>query len=511
MIKSVLNLLEITAHKFPNKVALKDTHNSVSFLEYQSLAQNIGSSISLSFKRNYSKPIIVFVDRKIEPLIAFMGVIYSGNFYVPVDNRTPKERLLSIINVLQPIAAIGFNSSDYDLIKSLELDIKYLNYFDLTENSIDFERLTTIRKAALDVDPVYAIFTSGSTGVPKAVVISHKSVLDLSNWLIETFAFDETDILGNQTPFYFDGSVKDIYISLKTGSTLFIIPPKCFSFPKILIETLANEKISAILWATSAMVLTAKSGILENISLPELKKIFFAGEAMFGTHLNIWRKNLPYCQYINLYGPTEITVDCAYYVVDRDFKDNEVVPIGKACENKGLLMIDENNQVVEGNGPGELAVRGTGLALGYFNNPDQTAKSFIQNPKHNHYKDIIYKTGDNVQLNTLGEFEFIGRKDFQIKHMGNRIELGEIEAAIYTIGSVKQAVCAYDKKREKIVLFYTANEEISPEAFLKEISTRIPKYMFPNRFEYLQEMPMNANEKIDRNIINQWLNAKDLI
>lgn len=509
MIKNILQLLEETAQRFPENIAIKDDNTSISFKEYVDQAKSIGTFLIGQDTTNYSKPIIVMVDRKVEPLVSFMGVLYSGNFYVPVDNKTPIERLKNIVKVLDPIAVIGFTNNEKELFSQIDEKIPFHLFTEIVTGKADPEVLSKVRSNSLDVDPAYAIFTSGSTGVPKAVVISHKSVIDLNSWLVETFEFDQNDVIGNQTPFYFDASVKDIYISIRTGATLVVIPPKCFSFPKLLVENLLQNEVSAILWATSAVVLTAKSGILEEHTFPKLKKIFFAGEAMYGKHLNIWKEYHPNCTYINLYGPTEVTVDSTYYIVDRDFKDNEVVPIGRNCDNKATFILNENDEILVGKVQGELAVRGTGVALGYYNNKEKTDEVFIQNPQHNHYKDLIYKTGDFVRINDFGEIEFIGRKDFQVKHMGNRIELGEIEAAVYGLPEVKHAACVYDAKNEKIVLYYTSDSEILPAKFLKELAVNLPKYMFPNRFIHLTEMPLNANGKVDKKAFKAKLNEED--
>jgi len=506
MIKNVLQLLEITAELFPEKTALVDENRLLSYKSYLNEAKRVGSALVGLHNEKYSRPIIVFVDRRVDTIIAFMGVLYSGNFYVPIDSKTPLERLRGIVNILKPIAVIGFSESENKLILNLNCELPYYSFDNLLSQSINNEELNIVRANSIDLDPVYAIFTSGSTGIPKAVAISHRSVVDLSHWLVTTFSFDYSDVIGNQTPFYFDASVKDIYLSLRSGATLVVISHKCFSFPKLLVEALENNKVTAILWATSAIVMIAKSGILADLKLDSLKRVFFAGEAMFGKHLNIWKEAFPNCSYVNLYGPTEVTVDSTYYVVNRIFKDNEVVPIGNNCDNKRVFILNENNQVLTGKVEGELAVSGSGVSLGYYNNLEQTEKGFIQNPLHNHYTEIIYKTGDYVRINDFGEIEFVGRKDFQVKHMGNRIELGEIEAAVYSISHVKQAVCVYDEKHEKIILFYTSNVEISSTIFLKELSLFVPKYMYPSKFIRLNEMPMNANTKIDRQAIRLKMN-----
>lgn len=509
MIKNILQLLEICASSFPNKTALIDEQREVSFSQYLKEAKSIGSVLSELHQEPYSKPIIVFVDRRIDTVIAFMGVLYSGHFYVPVDNKTPIERLRNIVQVLNPMAFITFTDLEHKLVQNLNIEVPNYLFQELIAKPINQSALDQIRSHSIDIDPVYAIFTSGSTGVPKAVAINHRAVVDLSYWLVSTFSFDSTDVIGNQTPFYFDASVKDIYLSIRSGATLVVIPQKCFSFPQLLSENLQKNQVTTLLWATSAVVMTAKSGVLEKLKLSSLKRVFFAGEAMFGKHLNMWKQAFPDCNYINLYGPTEVTVDSTYYIVNRDFKDNDVVPIGNHCDNKRVFILDENNQVLFGQAAGELAVTGSAVALGYYNNVEQTNKVFIQNPLHQHYKDIIYKTGDFVRINDFGEIEFVGRKDFQVKHMGNRIELGEIEAAVYGLSQVKHAACVYDSENEKIVLFYTSEDEISPAMFLKELSLSIPKYMYPNKFIRLQQMPMNANSKIDRKAIKLMLNESN--
>lgn len=508
MIKNILQLLENTAQRLPNSLALKDENQSLTFQEYVDTAKIIGSFLTINASHTYSRPVVVMVDRNLEPLVAFMGVVYSGNFYVPVDNRTPPERLRNILEVLDPIAIIGFTENEKIQCNAIGNKIPFYLYKEIITGEVDEVLLSAVRQKAIDVDPLYAIFTSGSTGLPKAVAISHKSVLDLSSWLSETFSFDNSDVIGNQTPFYFDASVKDIYVSLRTGAAIIIIPSKCFLFPKLLVEFLDDNAVTTILWATSAVVLTAKSGILEDATLPKLKRIFFAGEAMFGKHLNIWKKHFPDGTFINLYGPTEVTVDSSFYIVNREFQDNEVIPIGGNCDNKQLFLLDGENQVLFGNVEGELAVRGTGVALGYYNDRERTEQVFIQNPLHNHYQDLIYKTGDFVRRNRYGEIEFIGRKDFQVKHMGNRIELGEIEAAAYGIEEIKHAACVYDQNSEKIVLYYTSNNELEPKFFIKELSHNLPKYMMPNRFVLIEQMPLNANGKVDKKAINAWLNEK---
>ena len=264
-----------------------------------------------------------------------------------------------------------------------------------------------------------------------------------------------------------------------------------------MIPFLNDRKITSILWATSAIVLVGNSDILD-VAVPEyIKRVAFAGEAMPAKQLKVWINKLPGARFINLYGPTEITVDCTYYEVDREFGDDEFIPIGKNCRNKQILVLNEENKQVVVGEPGELCVRGTGVALGYINNKQKTAEAFVQNPLHDHYEDRIYRTGDIVKFNERGEIEFVSRKDFQIKHKGNRIEMGEIEVAVNAIPSVTNAACIFDHPNDKIVLYYTTvdGQELDIINLVKE---RLPVYMFPEIIILLPAMPYNMNGKIDR-------------
>lgn len=497
MITNILTYLENSAKKWADKVAIADDKNALTFAQWNQFSRNIGTAISKATDKVYRKPVLVFVDRRIEGLVGFMGVTQSGNFYVPIDCKMPDQRVKLISDVLNPIAAITVTTADEKILDLIDFQGVRFKYEDVIKNEADDTLLKEIREQMIDTDPVYSIFTSGSTGVPKGVVIAQRGMVDLAEWLVNTFEFTEKDALGNQTPFYFDGSVKDICICLKSGATLNIIGKKYFTFPKLIIPFLNDRKITAILWATSAIVLIGNSDIL-SVNLPEhLRLVTFAGEAMPAKQLKVWMNKLPNVKFVNLYGPTEITVDCTYYEVNREFGDDEFIPIGNACRNKGILVFNGDNQLVKIGETGELCVRGTGVALGYYNNKSKTQEVFVQNPLHDLYEDKIYRTGDIVKYNEFGEIEFVSRKDFQIKHKGNRIEMGEIEVAINSIPNITNAACIFDQPNDKIVLYYTTadGQEIDIINLVKE---KIPVYMFPEVIIHLNVIPYNMNGKIDR-------------
>ena len=258
-----------------------------------------------------------------------------------------------------------------------------------------------------------------------------------------------------------------------------------------------EKEINTIYWVPSALCIVANLGALAEADLPDLRKVMFAGEVMPMKQLNMWRKKFPDVMFANLYGPTETTDICTYYIVDRKFENTETLPIGKHCNNCDVMIIKDDGTRAGKGEEGELCARGSFLAMGYYNNPEKTNSVFVQNPLNKAYPEIIYKTGDIVKENERGEIIYISRKDFQIKHMGYRIELGEIETAINAIEGIIACACVYDEKNSKIVLFYQGNK-LEEKDLLEQAKAKLPNYMCPNEIHCIDRMPYNANGKIDR-------------
>lgn len=509
MVTNILEYLEQTALRLPEQTALADDKMSLTFGEWLQQSENIGTAIANATNNTIRRAVLVFVDRRIEGLVGAIGAVESGNFYVPIDCKMPFERVRLIADVCKPIAAVATTEADLKTLDQIGFYGPHFLYNEVKDHLADHQVLAKIREQIIDLDPVYSIFTSGSTGVPKGVVISHRGMIDLADWLVETFEFTDQDALGNQTPFYFDGSVKDICICLKSGATLNVLGKKYFTFTKLLMPFLNERHITAILWATSAIVMVGNSDIL-NIALPEhLRLVTFAGEAMPAKQLRTWQEKLPNVRFVNLYGPTEITVDCTYFDVTRQYADDEYIPIGKACRNMQVLVLKDDDTEAEVGEVGELCVRGSGVALGYYGNRVKTDEVFVQNPLNPLYHDIIYRTGDLVKPEADGNLVFVSRKDFQVKHKGNRIELGEIEVAVNAVEGVTNAACIFDQEQDKLVLYYTTADG-KPLDIINLVKERIPVYMFPEVVNHLVQMPYNMNGKIDRiELKRQYEASKD--
>jgi len=504
MQKSVIEYLVNSAVKHPQKIAVQDSTGSITFSELLRSAFVIADVIKV--QGLWRSPIGVYIPKGCHMVQAFAGINMSGNFYVPLDTKSPDTRIQSILKVLESEAIITDKAHEQQVRQMCDKVVFVIE--DVLENEPMTDADANQYLAdQIDTDPVYAIFTSGSTGTPKGVVISHRGVIDYIDWAIGRFGFTSDAVIGNQAPFYFDNSTLDIYLMYATGATLDIIPEVHFTFPAQLVDYMNEHKISFVFWVPYALINVANYDVLKDQEMPYLKDIFFAGEVMPNKHLNYWRRYLPHCRYANLYGPTEITVDCTYYEVDREFADDEPLPIGKACRNSGVLILTDQKREAGVNEEGELCVRGSSLALGYYNDWEKTQQAFIQNPLNKHYPETIYCTGDIVYRNERGEIMYVGRKDSQIKHNGYRIELGEIENAILASKLVDNCCATYDFNNKKIVLFYQAEKEVSKGEFRKGVANRIPRYMIPTDYYREDALKQNGSGKIDRSYYKKQING----
>ena len=450
-----------------------------------------------------NKPMAVFLPKSAETVFVDLGIVYSGNCYANLDTNSPPERLKAILENLDS-ALIITSCKLTPVLLGIGVEQKHLLVIeDSAQHSSrwDERQLRARRERIIDTDPLCIIHTSGSTGLPKGVALNHRSTVDFMDWAFERLELSGGEVIGSLSPFYFDIYTMELYLSLAKGATLVIIPEQMAPFPAKLLEFLATQSVSFIFWVPTIMVNIANQDLLGHLALPSMQKVLFAGEVFPTKHLNYWRRNLPKAIFVNLYGPIEITVDCTYFIVDREMADDEKLPIGFPCRNSDVLIITDENRSAEVDELGELCVRGTSLALGYWNNPERTAQAFVQNPLQTHYPELVYRTGDTVYRNAQGEIMFVGRKDFQIKHMGYRIELGEIEHASLQIVGIKQACVVYVSESKEIVLYFESDYVLTTSDIRRQLKAHLPKYMLPTVCKRVEHMPKNANGKIDRMLL----------
>ena len=496
---NVLEYLETSAEKYPGRSAVADPEKGYTYRELKEYARRAGTVIADHTEPG--KPVPVFAEKSTDALAAFLGIVYAGCFYSMVEPKQPPARIRQMLEVLAPDVLVADERFQKEL-ESVGYSGKVLWYQELFGQDADEGKLKNIRSGHIDTNPLYVNFTSGSTGIPKGVVVSHRSVIDFIGHFTELFGITQEDVIGNQAPFDFDVSVKDIYSALKTGAAIQIIPKKYFSFPTKLLDYLCDREVTTLIWAVSALCIITALKAFDYKVPKNIKKVIFSGEVMPVKHLNLWREHLPDALYANVYGPTEITCNCTYYIVDREFKQEEVLPAGVPFPNEKVFLLDEENKAVEKPfTEGEICVSGTALSLGYYRNPEQTRQAFVQNPLNSHYMEMIYRTGDLGYYDEEGLLYFRGRKDFQIKHMGHRIELGEIETAMNRIDGIARSCCLYDDKKNKIYAFYKG--DLEKRAVVKELGASLPGFMVPNVFCQVENMPLTDHGKIDRKALRR--------
>lgn len=501
---NILWSLEQTAEKYEDRVAVSDVNQEMTWKGLVKKAQVIGAE--LSKKVQPGNPIPVLLEKSSETLAVMLGIVYAGCFYVPVNPMNPAERLRKIMEKLEPEVIISDEKGKEQLAAvGVGLEEKVIGPetllpttgTDLSEEQRS--RLEQIQGQWKETDALYGIFTSGSTGTPKAIVVSHGAASRFIRHFTEIFEITSEDVIGNQAPFDFDVSVKDIYSSIMTGAQLVLIPKEYFSTPPRLLDYLCDKKVTNLTWAVSALTLvSALKGL--NYRVPEsVKRVMFSGEAMPPKQLRIWQEKLPDAKFVNLYGPTEITCNCTYFPIERQYEDSEKIPAGKAFPGRRVILVDEEGkQVTEPGVQGEICSAGESLANGYYKEPEQTAEKFVLYPVDG-TEQRMYRTGDLGSYDEEGNIVFAGRKDFQIKHMGYRIEPGEIEAAIGALPEIHACVCIYLETTDEILLFYQG--KIKQEALSAAVSGKLPAYMRPNKFIRIRQMPYNSNGKVDRKLL----------
>ena len=515
--KNVLEWLEQTTLRLPDKYAFLDMERELSFQELLERAQSIGTALAKEAKS--SAPIPVFSRRNVYTPSLFWGVTYSGHAYVPVDSRLPKARIQKILTQLSPSIiltdaesretvkeitgemAADFPEADADAARGRA--IRILTAEELLRTQADPVLLGEIRSRMLETDPLYIIYTSGSTGNPKGVITSHRSLICYIDAYSKVMRIEENDRLGNQSPLDYIAAIRDMYLPLKHGCSTLIIPKEYFMEPNRLFECMNTYQVTSVGWSVSAFTIALSLGAFEEVTLTSLKKVCFSGSVMPGKCLRVWQEHLPDARFVNQYGPTEATASCTYYVVDHVVSEDELIPIGRPYDNYRVFILNDRNEEAAAGEPGEICIGGPCLALGYYGDPERTRAAFMQHPGNDCYREWIYRTGDIGLRREDGLLEFHGRKDRQIKHMGHRVELDEIEYAANQLPQVKESCCVYQKEKEKLHLFYQG--DITKRDLLLKLRESLPDFMVPRKVRQMDALPKLPNGKIDMNRIREEL------
>ena len=498
---NILEYLERTAEKYPGRIAVEDDKEALTWKELADLSRRIGTAAG---KRIASgDPVVILAPKGPLTLAAMFGAVYGGGFYVNGDPALPPRRPKEIFRVLQPKLVL-IRPEEIPLIRQAGYTGDYCLLHEAAGEEPDLELLERRRKDSCSEDILYGIFTSGSTGTPKGITVSHRAVIDFITHFTEIFGIDEKDRIGNQAPFDFDVSVKDIYSAVMTGAALVLIPRQLFSVPAALLDYLCEKKATVLIWAVSALTMISSLGGFKYRIPSDVRKVMFSGEVMPANQLACWQEALPEAEFVNLYGPTEITCNCTYYPVQKVPGEGEKLPIGKAFPGRRVFLLnEEGGEIREPEQAGEICVAGESLSLGYYHDPAETEKSFQERIFPDGRKERYYRTGDLGFLGKDGNLYFSGRKDFQIKFNGHRIELEEIERLLDQMQGIEKSCCVTDHRKTCLAAFYMG--KVMPGEIRLWLKKRLPGYMVPRKIFQTEQLPLTKNGKTDRKALQKRL------
>ncbi|ASS75372.1 hypothetical protein CIG75_10465 [Tumebacillus algifaecis] len=493
---------ELTLHEWfdrqadatPDAIALRYQEQCTTYGELQARSNQLAHHLQ---KLGVGPDVRVGIctERSLEMIVAVYGVLKAGGAYVPLDPDYPNDRLAFMIEDAQ--AAVLLTQSH--LRERLAAHAGAANVIAL-DSEWDLVAAESAVAPAVQVTPdnlAYVIYTSGSTGRPKGAMLSHRSVVNNTRWLIDTNSLTEQDRFLLKTPFSFDVSVVELFAPLLIGGELVIAEPGRHTDAAYLLEVSQERQISFFITVPSQVKLLVDQAGFRNWS--SLRNLLCGGEPLSYELCARITESLPSAQIYNMYGPTEACIFASYWRVELT-ADPQVIPIGRPLANNRLYILDRALRPVPVGVPGELYIGGVGLARGYLNREELTAKTFIESPYGR-----LYKTGDLTRWLPNGEIDFHGRIDHQVKLRGFRIETGEIEAVLQSHTEISDALVLLREDApgdQRLVAYLIAAEEAPTVSELRALlKDKLPDYMVPSNFVFLRAFPLTPNQKIDRNAL----------
>lgn len=497
---SILEYLVSAAGRNPEQVALADRERSLTYGELLRQSRAVGAY--LKERVPAGSAVGVWAVRNVDTPVLFYGAVWAGCYYVPLDPGLRSGKLQKILDDCRPPVILTGDGA------APKLELSFSGAWVPLAHALACAAGQPDPVPGQDPDaPLYMVYTSGSTGTPKGVLKSHGAMVSFIEAYTETFPFSTGEVLGNQTPFCFDASAKDLYLALRLGARIEILDTGLFSFPVKLIEYMNQRGVTFISWVPSALAIVTQLNTFQEVKPTTLKWVLFVGEVFPMKQLNRWRAALPEVRFVNLYGSSELAGVCCYYEVRGEFADTDTLPIGGPLGNSRVYLVRDGQVLAAPREIGELYVASPALALCYYRDEEKTAAAFRTVELRPGEPERVFCTGDLAQYTPDGLLVFAARRDHQIKHMGHRIELGEIETAAGALDEVARCCCVYDRERSRIVLFcqLTAGSGATGRDILHALKEQLSDYMVPNRVRILPELPLNPNGKIDRVALAQML------
>ncbi|WP_103071072.1 non-ribosomal peptide synthetase [Aquimarina sediminis] len=492
--KTWIDFFEEQVLKTPDNIALRQNGEIVTYIELNDRANAIANDLIIKGIGSETNVGVLF-NRGFDMVIALLGILKSGGSYVPIDPDYPVERQCYIAQN----SKVSFVLSD-DSGKSLEEkmpSVEFIGLPSITDENVSLEN----PKVQIASDQLaYTIYTSGSTGNPKGVMVEHFSLINLIRWVNDTFSVNESDRLLCITSVCFDLSVYDIFGMLVSGGSVYIATKE--DFPN-LEKIITNENIT--FWDS---VPTTFNYLVDNLSADHkdyinnsLRLVFMSGDWIPVSLPDRAKQFFPKAEIISLGGATEGTIWSNYYPVNKVEEGWNSIPYGKPITNNFFYILDGNLQPVPTGVTGELFIGGVGVARGYDNDSEKTNAAFVKDPFNDRLGGRMYKTGDSGRWMPNGNMQFIGRKDNQVKIRGFRVELGEIESALSKYNGLKDSIVDIVKDQDnqnQLCAYLVKNDNYDKDELKAYLQTKMPNYMIPSYYVYMEDLPLNSNGKIDR-------------
>lgn len=518
------HLLTESANRIPAKEAIRFQGQALTYAELDTVTNQVARTLQAAGVRRGDR-VGICLHKSLASIVSIFAILKAGGVYVPLDPNAPSARLAYItrncdINVLltspaksPAISHLFADGTPLQAAIFLEEGEPDANLLADATNVILYSEVlaqdssVVPSNGTIETDLAYILYTSGSTGDPKGVMISHRTIFTFINWCSDTFKIGEQDRVTSHAPIHFDLSTFDIYVTLKVGGTVVLVPETLSVFPVQLVRLLEEEQVTVTYMVPSILSLMVNYGKLGAHDLSSLRLVLFAGEVFPIKYLRQLVEAMLHADYYNLYGPTETNVCTSYKVQAHDLEPDRTqpVPIGIACENMEVFAVDDDGQLVTEPGKeGELWARGSCVAQGYWGDAEKTAERFVQNPFQPNFADPAYRTGDIVMLADDGRnWLFVGRRDHMVKSRGYRIELGDIETALYEHKAVKEAAVVAipdDLLGNRIRAFVVpvAGNGVTTQDIESHCRQQLPRYMVPETIELRDALPKTSTGKVDR-------------
>jgi amino acid adenylation domain-containing protein len=515
------HLLKHSAKQNPEKEAFVYKENSITYAELEKKSNGLALKL-LQMGVKKGDRIGIFLGKSLEMIISLFGILKVGGIYVPIDPSSPANRVAFIINhcgiecLITSSRNLGKLFSGFNEKLSIQRAVIVgLDDPDAFRNKIHAEYLPwnevfDVLNPDLptfdvsDTSPAYILHTSGSTGNPKGVVVSHLNALSFVKMAADFFNISPADRFCNHAPLHFDLSVFDIFVGVRCGATVMLLPEFYSTFPVKITEYIEKEEISIWNSVSSVLAMLVDKGALEKFNFDSLRIVHFSGDVMPVKVLRILRKFMRNASFYNIYGQTEANSSMFYPVREISEADSWRIPIGKPFPNFDVFALSDSHKMISQPGEeGELYVGSSTVALGYWNADSMTSEKFVPDPRYPSLKKIVYKTGDLVRMDEHGNYVFTGRKDQMVKSRGYRIELEEIENVLLNHPGIKNAVVipVPDEligNRIVAVVVPVSREAMRKEDIVLHCAALLPRYMIPEMIDFHDSLPMTSSGKIDR-------------